>query len=220
MNNAEQLLKQIIEILKKDKMNDSKQVSIKPNTIPVGISNRHIHLNTADVEKLFGSGYQLTKLKDLSQPGQYAAKETVTIAGSKGSFTHVRVLGPERPNSQIEISKSDCFTLGIKAPIRESGNIANSGTLTVIGPKGTVIMNNKVIVAKRHIHMTPDDAYKYGVNDKEIVWIKTMNERATIFGDVVIRVNNQFQLECHLDMDEANSASLGNNSFVEIYKHN
>ena len=217
MNNTEQLLKQLIDILDKDGT-PKNAASKNPNGIPVGISNRHIHLSQADIEQLFGAGYQLTKLKDLKQPGQFAAKETVTIAGPKGSFAHVRVLGPARSSSQIEISKSDNFALGIKAPVRESGNITDSATLTAIGPLGAVTMKSKVIVAKRHIHMTPHDAARFGVRDQEEVWIKTSGERAAILGDVVIRVNDQFSLECHLDMDEANSVSLGNNAFVEIYR--
>lgn len=218
MNDTEKLLKKVIEILEKKDSSKQSGTLNNPNSIPVGVSNRHIHLSAADAETLFGSDYQITKMKDLKQPGQFAAKETVTIAGPKGSFTNVRVLGPVRQSSQVEISMSDSFTLGIKAPIRESGDIANSGTLTVIGPKGSVIMENKVIVAKRHIHMTPADARKHAVADKEIVWIKSNGMREAILGDVVIRVNDHFELECHLDMDEANCLSIGNNDFIEIYR--
>ena len=209
MNNAEQLLKQLLDILDRDGTS---------NGIPVGISNRHIHLSQEDIERLFGVGYQLTKMKDLKQPGQYAAKETVTIAGPKGSFTNVRVLGPARQSSQIEISKSDNFVLGIKAPVRESGDIANSAGLTAVGPKGAVNMESKVIVAKRHIHMTPADAIRFDVQDKEVVWIKTSGERVANLGDVIIRVDEQFSLECHLDMDEANAVSIENGDRVEIYR--
>lgn len=219
MNNTEHLLKQLMDLLDRGSVANQAEGELTTG-IPVGVSNRHIHLSQADIEQLFGSGYQLTKLKDLKQPGQYAAKETLTIAGPKGSFSHVRVLGPARSNSQIEISKSDGFTLGIKAPVRESGDLRKAATLTVIGPKGSVIMESKVIVAKRHIHMTPSDASRFSVSDKEVIWIKTQGERKAILGDVVIRVNEQFQLECHLDIDEANSVSLGNDAYVEIYKPN
>jgi len=217
MENTEQLMKKLLDILDKNST-DANVVNEKSNEIPIGISNRHIHLSQLDLEQLFGSGYQLTKLKDLKQPGQYASKEMVTIAGPKGCFTNVRVLGPARSHSQVEISKSDNFALGIKAPVRESGDIKNSAALTVIGPRGTVNMESKVIVSKRHIHMTPSDAVHFRVCDKEEVWVKTTGERAAVLGEVVVRVHEQFRLECHLDMDEANAISVRDDDYVEIYK--
>ena len=217
MNQTEQLLKQLIHLLNEE--TPSQGINHEnSHRIPVGVSNRHIHLSEADVEQLFGKGYQLTKLKALKQPGQYAAKETVTIAGPKGSICNVRVLGPTRAASQIEISKSDSFSLGIKAPIRESGDVADSGTLTAIGPKGAVVMESQVIIAKRHLHMTPADAAYHGVKNKELISIRIPGERTAILGDVVVRVDEQFQLECHLDLDEANAVSVGSQSFVEIYR--
>jgi len=184
--------------------------------ISVGISNRHIHLCQEDVEALFGSGYQLTIKKWLKQPGQYATAETVTIVGPKGSLANVRVLGPTREKSQLEISKTDSFALGVKAPINESGDLTHAGAVCVLGPKGMVTLKQNVIVAKRHIHMSPMDAAKFNVVHKQLVAIKTSGEREMIFMDTVIRVDDNFRLECHLDTDEANAASLKNGSKVTI----
>ena len=184
--------------------------------ISVGISNRHIHLCQEDVEALFGSGYQLTIKKWLKQPGQYATAETVTIVGLKGSLSNVRVLGPTREKSQLEISKTDSFALGVKAPINESGDLTHAGAVCVLGPKGMVTLKQNVIVAKRHIHMSPMDAAKFNVVNKQLVAIKTSGEREMIFMDTVIRVDDNFRLECHLDTDEANAASLKNGSKVTI----
>lgn len=184
--------------------------------ISVGISNRHIHLCQEDVEALFGSGYQLTMKKWLKQPGQYATAETVTIVGPKGSLANVRVLGPTREKSQLEISKTDSFALGVKAPINESGDLTHAGAVCVLGPKGMMTLKQNVIVAKRHIHMSPMDAAKFNVVNKQLVAIKTSGEREMIFMDTVIRVDDNFRLECHLDTDEANAASLKNGSKVTI----
>lgn len=184
--------------------------------ISVGISNRHIHLCQEDVEALFGSGYQLTIKKWLKQPGQYATAETVTIVGPKGSLANVRVLGPTREKSQLEISKTDSFALGVKAPINESGDLTHAGAVCVLGPKGMVTLKQNVIVAKRHIHMSPMDAAKFNVVNKQLVAIKTSGEREMIFMDTVVRVDDNFRLECHLDTDEANAASLKNGSKVTI----
>ena len=184
--------------------------------ISVGISNRHIHLCQEDVEALFGSGYQLTIKKWLKQPGQYATAETVTIVGPKGSLANVRVLGPTREKSQLEISKTDSFALGVKAPINESGDLTHAGAVCVLGPKGMVTLKQNVIVAKRHIHMSPMDAAKFNVVNKQLVAIKTSGEREMIFMDTVIRVDDNFRLECHLDTAEANAASLKNGSKVTI----
>ena len=184
--------------------------------ISVGISNRHIHLCQEDVEALFGSGYQLTIKKWLKQPGQYATAETVTIVGPKGSLANVRVLGPTREKSQLQLSKTDSCALGVKAPINESGDLPHAGAVCVLGPKGMVTLKQNVIVAKRHIHMSPMDAAKFNVVNKQLVAIKTSGEREMIFMDTVIRVDDNFRLECHLDTDEANAASLKNGSKVTI----
>lgn len=188
----------------------------KKKQIPIGISNRHIHLCQEDVEKLFGKDYKLTPLKELVQPGQFAAKEVVSIVGRKGSIEGVRVLGPVRKRTQIEISMTDSFKLGVKAPVKESGDLAGAGSIFVIGPKGSIESKESVIIAKRHIHMHPDDAKKLGVKDQQIVSIKTMGERPTVFGNTVVRVKENFRLECHLDTDEANAAALKPNDYVEL----
>lgn len=184
--------------------------------VPVGVSARHIHLTQADVETLFGEGYQLTKKKDL-MGGQYACNETVTIVGLKlRAIENVRVLGPVRKASQVEISATDAMKLGIKAPIRESGNVAGSAPIAVVGPKGAIYMKEGCIVAMRHIHMSPADAVAAGVHDGDIVSVKADNERGTVFNHVKIRVNESFTLEMHIDTDEANAAQLKTGDAVVI----
>ena len=177
--------------------------------VPIGVSARHIHLTQEHVEALFGKGYQLTRKKDL-MGGQFAANEQVTIVGEKlRAIENVRVLGPVRKQSQVEISKTDTFKLGIKAPIRESGNIAGSAPIAVVGPKGTIYLKEGCIVAKRHIHMSPEDANKTSLKDGDIVSVVVDNERGTIFNHVQIRVDKKFTLEMHIDADEANAAEIG-----------
>lgn len=189
------------------------------NTVPVGVSNRHIHLTAADVETLFGKGYELTPLKDLSQPGQFACKETLTIVGpSLRPIEKVRVLGPVRKASQVEISRTDSFALKVKAPVRESGDIAGSAPITIIGPKGVVTLKEGCIIANRHIHMSPEDGAKFSLNDGDYVNVEAGGERRTRFYDVQIRVNKAFRLEMHIDTDDANAAGIGNGSTVKIVK--
>ena len=171
-------------------------------------SARHIHVSRADLDTLFGEGYELTKKKDLSQPGQYACEERVQVIGPKGTFPGVSILGPVRPETQLELSAGDARSIGVKAPIRESGDIKGSGGCKLVGPKGEVEIAEGVIVAKRHIHMTPEDAEKYGLTDKQIVSVKAESDgRSLIFGDVVVRVNPAYALAMHIDTDESNAAS-------------
>lgn len=184
--------------------------------IPIGVSNRHVHVTQEDLEILYGKGYRLTKKSDLKQPGQFASNETVTIRGPKGEFDKVRILGPVRNQSQIEISKTDSFRLGVRPPIRESGQLTGTPGLEMIGPKGTVSLPQGAIIALRHIHMTPQQAEAMGVWDKDIVEVETFGERHGVFGDVLIRVSDQFSLEMHVDVDEANACSLSNNDYVLI----
>lgn len=186
--------------------------------IPIGVSNRHVHVTKEDLETLFGEGYELTKKGDLKQPGQFAANETITIRGPKGEFERVRILGPVRKQSQVEISKTDSFRLGIKPPVRESGDLSGTPGLELVGPKGVVKMPNGAIVALRHIHMTPAQAASMGVKDKDIVEVETFGERHGVMGDVLIRVSDKFSLEMHVDVDEANACALQNNDYV-ILKH-
>ncbi len=173
----------------------------------VETSARHVHVSEADLETLFGAGYELTKKKDLSQPGQFACEERVQVIGAKGSFPAVSILGPTRPATQVELSASDARSIGVVAPCRESGDVAGSGACKLVGPKGEVELNEGVIVAKRHIHATPADAEKYGLEDKQIVGVKVESDgRALVFGDVIVRVSPSYALAMHIDTDESNAA--------------
>ncbi len=187
-----------------------------PNRVVLGISNKHIHLCQEDIETLFGKGYELTNMKDLKQPGQFAAKETVKVIGPKGSFDKVRILGPARPESQIEVSLTDARSLGIKAPVCESGRLEGTPGITLEGPCGTVTLTKGVMVALRHIHMPPDIADQLGIKDKDWVCVETCGTRKTIFCNVLARVSDQFDYEMHLDTDEANAAGLNNDDYLKI----
>lgn len=170
------------------------------------------------MNKLFGYNYNLTKLKDLSQPGQFAAKETVTIIGPKGKIEKVRILGPVRSKTQVEISISDTFVLGIKAPVKESGDIENTPGIIIQGPNGIIEKDKGVIVALRHIHMTEDYAKAHGFKNGEMVTVISEGIRKTAFYNVLIRVSNKYRLEMHIDIDEANAAALKNGDKVRIVK--
>mgnify|MGYP003294047730 CR=1 FL=1 len=190
--------------------------------IPVGVSNRHIHLTKEDVETLFGPGYELTKKKDLSQPGQFACNETLTLIGpSLKAIEGVRVLGPVRKASQVEISKTDMFTLKVKAPVRESGDVKGSAPITIVGPKGLVQLKEGCILANRHIHMSLEDAARYGVKDGDYVSVETKGDgKRTKLYDVQIRASEKFVLEMHLDTDDANACGIGNGAKVKLVKEN
>jgi len=185
-------------------------------TTVINVSARHVHLSPEHVEALFGPGYQLTKLKDLMQPGQYAANEQVAVIGPKGTFPKVRILGPARGASQVEISMTDARTLGVPGVVRMSGNIAGTPGIILEGPKGRVELTQGVIVAARHIHMTPADAERYGVKDGQVVRVKTNGTRPLTFDDVICRVHPNFALEMHVDTDEANAAGLKDGDIGEI----
>ncbi|MCL2538874.1 MAG: phosphate propanoyltransferase [Oscillospiraceae bacterium] len=181
----------------------------------VEVSARHIHLTGADVEKLFGSGHTLTKKRDLSQPGEFVCEERLTVVGPKREIANVSVLGPTRAASQIEISATDARSIGINAPVRESGDVAGSGGCRLVGPAGEIEMDEGVIVAKRHIHMTPEAAKGFEVENKQVVMVSVNSEnRSLIFGDVVVRVSPQYALSMHIDTDEGNAAGL---SGQEVY---
>lgn len=193
--------------------------SASEKDVPIGISNRHIHLSTSDVETLFGKGYTLTKLKDLSQPGQYACKETLTIVGpSMRPIEGVRVLGPERKKTQVEISRTDSFQLKLKPPVRESGKTENSAPITIIGPKGVISLDEGCIIANRHIHMSEQEGVRFGVKDCDYVTVELSGERRTRFYDVQIRVHKDFRLEMHIDTDDANAAGVKNGDLATIVK--
>lgn len=186
--------------------------------VKVGLSNRHLHISKEDLDVLFGKDYELTHLKDLSQPGQYAAQEVVDLVGPKGILKNVRILGPVRPSTQIEVSFADARGLGVSAPVRESGKIEGTPGCKMVGPKGEVEISEGVIIAARHIHMHVDDAAEFGVYDKELVNIETSGARGVIFKNVLVRVDNSFALELHLDIEEGNAASLKNGEEVTIVK--
>ncbi len=186
--------------------------------VVVGVSNRHLHLSQADLETLFGTGHQLTPLKELGQPGQYAADEVVTIVGPKGSIDKVRVLGPVRSRTQVEVSMTDAYRLGIKPPVRESGDLAGSAPLTIVGPAGQVEIQDGAILAWRHIHMHTSDAEAFGLKDKDMVSVRIDGDRALVLENVIVRVRDDFALEMHIDTDEANAAMLKNGQQVTIIK--
>ena len=184
----------------------------------VETSARHIHLSQADLETLFGAGYELTPKKDLSQPGQFACEERVTVVGPKKELAGVSILGPVRPETQVELSLTDARSIGLSAPVRESGDVAGSSGCKLVGPKGEVELAQGVIAAKRHIHMTPAEAEELGVADKDIVSVKLDTARPLVFGDVVVRVSDKFALAMHIDTDESNAACAFGEVYGEIVK--
>lgn len=195
-----------------------KPKAIDANIVPVGVSGRHIHLSQEHLEQLFGAGYELTPIKDLSQPGQFASKECVTLAGPKGVIQKVRVLGPVRPKTQVEVLAGDTFKLGIPQEIRLSGHLKGTPGVTVIGPKGTVVLDEGVIVAARHIHMNPAQATERGFHDGQVVSLKVGGERGGMLDNVIIRVTESGNLDCHIDTEEANALHIKCGSTVEVVR--
>ncbi|MBQ1311391.1 MAG: phosphate propanoyltransferase [Blautia sp.] len=211
-NNIELITRMVMEALEQNQSRDTGFV------VPIGVSARHIHLTQEHVEALFGPGYHLTKKKDL-MGGQFAANETVTIVGLKlRAIENVRILGPVRKASQVEVSATDAIKLGMKVPVRESGDVKGSAAIAIVGPKGALYLKEGCIVAMRHIHMSPKDAEAAGVKDGDIVSVKADNERGTIFNHVKIRVDESFTLEMHIDTDEANAAQISQGQTVTIIK--
>ena len=209
-NNVELIARLVMKAI------DKKESTSNGFMVPIGVSARHIHLTQEHVEVLFGEGYQLTKRKEL-MGGQFAANEQVTIVGLKlRAIENVRVLGPVRSKSQVEISATDAIKLGVRAPIRLSGDIEGSAPIAVVGPKGVIYLDEGCIIAKRHIHMAPKDAIAAGVRNGDIVSVKADNERGTVFNHVQIRVDESFTLEMHIDTDEANAAKISTGETVTI----
>lgn len=186
--------------------------------LPIALSNRHIHLSQEHLDVLFGEGYELTKLKDLSQPGQFACEEKVDVIGPKRSLNGVRILGPVRGDTQFEVSVSDAVTLGVAPIIRNSGDIANTPGAKIVGPKGEVELKDGIIVAARHIHMHTTDGEDFGVKDKDLVSIKVNGPRGLVFDNVLVRVNPAYALEMHVDIEEGNAAGVKNGDLVELIK--
>ena len=210
--NIELIARMVMEAL------ETREKSSNGFVVPVGVSARHVHLTQEHVEALFGEGYHLTKKKEL-MGGQYASNEQVTIVGLKlRAIENVRILGPVRRGSQVEVSATDAVKLGVKAPIRESGNVKGSAPIAIVGPKGVVYLEEGCIIAKWHIHMAPKDAMAAGVADGDIVSVKSDNERGTVFNHVQIRVDESFTLEMHIDTDEANAAKITTGQTVTILK--
>lgn len=185
-------------------------------TVPVGVSNRHVHLSQEHIDALFGKGYSLTKMKDLSQPGQYACNETVTVIGPKGSMPGVRVLGPARKASQVELSATDTFKVGVKPPVRDSGVLDGTPGIDLEGPKGRVKLDQGVIIAARHIHMTPEDANKYSLKDGDHVRVAVPGPRGGVLEHVLARVHPSYALDLHCDTDEGNALSIANGQKLEV----
>lgn len=189
------------------------------NKVLVETSARHVHVTREALNILFGEGYELTVKKMLSQPGQYASAERIDVVGPKKTLSGVSILGPVRPETQVELSLTDARSIGIAAPVRESGQIAGSGACKLVGPKGEVEISEGVIVAKRHIHMTKADAAEFGVVDKQIVSVKVDSaDRSLIFGDVVVRVSDSYALAMHIDTDESNAAGMSPGTMGEVIK--
>ncbi|WP_239616915.1 phosphate propanoyltransferase [Cohnella mopanensis] len=184
--------------------------------VPVGVSARHIHLSQEHVELLFGAGATLTEFKPLSQPDQFAANETVAVYGPKGSFPKVRILGPARSATQLEVSRTDAFSLGLQPPLRESGSIEGTPGIRIVGPAGEVTVDKGVIVAARHIHFHTSDAERWGIADKQMLKVRVGGERGVVFEQVLARVSDQFALDMHIDTDEGNAASVNTGDFGEI----
>ncbi len=186
--------------------------------VPAAASNRHIHISSTDKEKLFGKGYELKKLRPLSQPGQYACEEQVILAGPKGKIYGVRILGPERPETQVEVSMTDTFKLGVKPLIRMSGDIEGTPGCVIIGPAGKTEIDKGVIVAARHLHISDEEAEAFGLKSADVVSARMKGLRETVFGNILVRAGKGHSLELHMDTDEANAAGISNGDLLELIK--
>ena len=217
--NSEKLIEEITKLVVKE-LNEHQLLhkSISYTHVPVSVSARHIHLQQEHVEVLFGAGYTLTKFKDISQPGQYACNEKVTIQGPKGLIEKVRVLGPVRIQTQVEVARSEARKLGIEPPVRNSGNIQGSAGFTIIGPKGSLSLSEGCIIADRHIHMSPSDALAFGVKNQQKVSVLVDGEKGGIMSHVTVRVNERYALDMHIDTDDANAFGLKGGERVRLLK--
>ena len=219
MEYSEKLIKEMVRGVLSSIEGASDASNSNDMEVPIGISNRHIHLSREDLETLFGKGYELTPIKELSQPGQYACREVLTIVGpSMRPIENVRVLGPVRGKSQVEISMTDSYVLKVRPPVRESGNIKDSAGIRIIGPKGVVTLSEGCIIANRHIHMSLDEAKAFGISDGDYVTVDVFGARKTRWYDVQVRAHKDFRLEMHVDTDDANAAGIGNGFRAKIVK--
>lgn len=186
--------------------------------VPAAASARHVHMSKEDIEKLFGAGYELTQFKPLSQPGQFASNEKVTIKGPKGELKNVRILGPARGDTQIEVSVTDSFKLGVKPVVKMSGDIKETPGIVLIGPKGQIELNQGVIISARHLHINEEQAAQYKLKNGDVISVKKEGLRETVFGNVLVRCGSAHSLEVHLDTDEANAALLKNGDLLEVIR--
>ncbi|WP_407272700.1 phosphate propanoyltransferase [Radiobacillus sp. PE A8.2] len=212
----EVITKAVVEELHNQVLPSSSTTVPSKTQVPVGISARHLHLQQEHADLLFGAGYTFTKHKDLSQPGQYACKETVTIQGPKGSIEKVRLLVPLRSATQVEISRSDARGLGIMPPVRKSGNLKGSSPITIIGPKGSVHLQECCIIADRHIHMSPKDAADFKVTNLQKVAVLVEGDKGGVMANVTIRVSDRYKLDMHIDTDDANAFGLKGDEQLRI----
>jgi acetate kinase len=188
--------------------------SVRARPIPIGVSVRHVHLSRQDCDALFGAGYELTKKRDVTQPGQFVTRETVDLVGPKGEIRRVSIIAPLRKQTQIEVARTDAFALGVSPPLRESGKLDGTPGITLRGPAGTIAIDSGVILAHRHVHMSPEQAKDYGVKDRDVIQVKVEGQREMTMGDVIVRVHPEYELDMHVDTDEANAAGLHNDSVV------
>ncbi|PUU86330.1 MULTISPECIES: phosphate propanoyltransferase [Halanaerobium] len=212
-----ELKKQIEEIIRETLIRKDKSIS-DDKPIPLEASGRHVHLCQDHVDQLFGKGYRLTPKRELSQPGQFLAEEKVKLIGKKGIIEKAAVLGPARSHSQVELSKTDSIQLGIDAPLRFSGDIKDSASVFIASAENVIKLEEGVIIAKRHIHMTPKDAVDLGVEDRQIVSVEALTERPVVFKDVLVRVNKDYSLNMHIDYDEANACLFSAGDKAKIIK--
>lgn len=209
----DEITRTIVEELKKNNLLGDPPLK---EFVPVSISARHVHLQPEHIGILFGNGYTLTKMKEISQPGQYACNEQVSIEGPKGRIDKVRILGPARNQTQVEIAKTDARKIGLNPPVRNSGNLQGSSPITITGPKGTIFLDEGCIVADRHIHLTPADAEQFGVKNGQKVSVAVEGEKGGVMGQVTIRVRENYALDMHIDTDDANAFGLTGNELLKI----
>jgi putative phosphotransacetylase len=210
--------KATVEMVTRLVINSLEMLGNPESKIPVGISARHIHLERKHLDLLFGEGYQLTHLKPLSQPGQFAANETVDLIGPKGKIAKVRILGPERTLTQVEVAMTDARKLGLQPPVKTSGNLKGSPGITIRGPKGEITVSEGVIIADRHIHMTPEDAARYALADGQKVRLIVEGDKGGILDNVTIRVGNKYALDCHIDTDDASAFLIQQGQILTILR--
>lgn len=217
-DDTESLVREIVKKILREESQSTVDLGQLSMQVPAEISARHIHLSQPDLEKLFGSGYHLTPLRELSQPGQFAARETVRLIGSKGVFDKVRVLGPCRTKTQIEISRTDSYKLGVPCTIRLSGDLTGSPGILVMGPNGYIELKEGVILSKRHLHIEESLAVAWGLTNGQVIKVGVKGSRGLIFDNVIIRTGPGHKLALHLDTDEGNAANLNNGDLLEIIK--